>query len=70
MSTCDKGKAFAAHEEVAEALNAAVYYAHPNTSRKKGTNSRHFRMITSALLRIVLISGRENELTLTLLWNC
>lgn len=27
--TFDKGKEFADHEEVAEALNVAVYFAHP-----------------------------------------
>lgn len=44
--TCDNGKEFAAHEEIAEALDAAVYFAHPYASWERGTNEN-----TNGLIR-------------------
>jgi len=43
--TCDNQKEFAAHEEVAKALNAAVYFAHPYASWERGTNENTNRLI-------------------------
>jgi transposase, IS30 family len=50
--TCDNGKEFAAHEEVAEALNAAVYIAHPYASWARGTNEN-----TNGLIRQYIQKG-------------
>ena len=36
--TCDNGKEFAAHEEIARALGADIYFAHPYASWERGTN--------------------------------
>ncbi len=36
--TCDNGKEFADHEEIAMALDAEVYFAHPYASWERGTN--------------------------------
>ena len=36
--TCDNGKEFADHLEVAEELNTDVYFAHPYASWERGTN--------------------------------
>ena len=50
--TCDNGKEFAGHEEVAEALNAAVYFAHPYASWERGTNEN-----TNGLIRQYIPKG-------------
>jgi IS30 family transposase len=50
--TCDNGKEFAAHEEVAEALNAAIYFAHPYASWERGTNEN-----TNGLIRQYIPKG-------------
>jgi len=44
--TCDNGKEFAGHEEVAKALGAEVYFAHPYSSWERGTNEN-----TNGLIR-------------------
>jgi len=44
--TCDNGKEFAAHERIALALNAEVYFAHPYSSWERGTNEN-----TNGLIR-------------------
>jgi len=44
--TCDNGKEFAGHEEVAKALGAMVYFAHPYSSWERGTNEN-----TNGLIR-------------------
>ena len=36
--TCDNGMEFAAHEEIAQALAAEIYFAHPYASWERGTN--------------------------------
>jgi len=36
--TCDKGKEFADHEEIARVLNAEVYFTHLNASWERGAN--------------------------------
>jgi IS30 family transposase len=36
--TADNGKEFAYHEEISEALDANVYFAHPYSSRERGLN--------------------------------
>ena len=44
--TCDNGKEFAAHEEIAQALEADIYFAHPYASWERGTNEN-----TNGLIR-------------------
>jgi len=44
--TCDNGKEFAAHEEIAQALEADIYFAHPYSSWERGTNEN-----TNGLIR-------------------
>jgi len=44
--TCDNGKEFADHEEIALALDAEVYFAHPYSSWERGTNEN-----TNGLIR-------------------
>ena len=36
--TFDNGKEFVEHQRVAQALNAQVYFAHPNSAWERGTN--------------------------------
>jgi len=82
--TCDNGKEFAVHEEVAEALDAAVYFVHPYASWERETNENtnglirqyipkgtNFKMLSFEDIRFIenrLISGLENALTLIHLW--
>ena len=44
--TCDNGMEFAAHEEIAQALAAEIYFAHPYASWERGTNEN-----TNGLIR-------------------
>jgi IS30 family transposase len=44
--TCDNGKEFAAHEEIAQILEADLYFAHPYSSWERGTNEN-----TNGLIR-------------------
>jgi len=44
--TCDNGKEFTSHEEVASVLGAEVYFAHPYASWERGTNEN-----TNGLIR-------------------
>jgi len=44
--TCDNGKEFTSHEEVAKALGAKIYFAHPYSSWERGTNEN-----TNGLIR-------------------
>ena len=44
--TFDNGKEFAGHEEIALALNADCYFAHPYSSWERGTNEN-----TNGLIR-------------------
>ena len=44
--TCDNGKEFTEHEEIARALGAEVYFAHPYASWERGTNEN-----TNGLIR-------------------
>jgi len=37
-TTLDNGKEFAAHERIAQAIKADVYFAHPYSSWERGTN--------------------------------
>jgi transposase, IS30 family len=57
--TFDNGKEFAAHEEIAEALNAAIYFAHPYASWERGTNEN-----TNGLIRQYIPKG-SNFMKLT-----
>jgi len=52
--TCDNGKEFAAHEEVADALDADVYFAHPYASWERGTNEN-----TNGLIRQYIPKGTK-----------
>ena len=44
--TADNGKEFAAHENIAKAINADIYFAHPYASWERGTNEN-----TNGLIR-------------------
>jgi len=44
--TCDNGKEFTSHEEIANVLEAEVYFAHPYASWERGTNEN-----TNGLIR-------------------
>ena len=44
--TCDNGKEFAGHEDIAKALRASIYFAHPYSSWERGTNEN-----TNGLIR-------------------
>lgn len=57
--TFDNGKEFAAHEEIAEALNAKTYFAHPYASWERGTNEN-----TNGLIRQYIPKG-SNIMKLT-----
>jgi IS30 family transposase len=50
--TCDNGKEFAAHEEIANSLDAEVYFAHPYASWERGTNEN-----TNGLIRQYIPKG-------------
>jgi len=52
--TFDNGKEFAGHEEVASALNADCYFAHPYASWERGTNEN-----TNGLIRQYLPKSRN-----------
>lgn len=41
--TADNGKEFAAHESIAKAINADIYFAHPYASWERGTNENNLR---------------------------
>ena len=44
--TCDNGKEFAGHEDIAKALGAKIYFTHPYSSWERGTNEN-----TNGLIR-------------------
>ena len=50
--TADNGKEFAGHEEIAVALNAKVYFAHPYSSWERGLNEN-----TNGLIRQYVPKG-------------
>jgi len=50
--TCSNGKEFAAHEEIGQALNADIYFAHPYASWERGTNEN-----TNGLIRQYIPKG-------------
>ncbi len=52
--TFDNGKEFARHEEIASALNADCYFAHPYSSWERGTNEN-----TNGLIRQYLPKSRN-----------
>jgi IS30 family transposase len=52
--TCDNGREFAAHQEIAEELDADVYFAHPYSSWERGTNEN-----TNGLLRQYFPKGSD-----------
>lgn len=57
--TCDNGKEFADHEDVAKALGARVYFAHPYASWERGTNEN-----TNGLIRQYFPKNTEfNKIT-------
>jgi len=52
--TCDNGKEFAAHEEIAQALTADIYFAHPFASWERGTNEN-----TNGLIRQYIPKNKD-----------
>ncbi len=50
--TCDNGKECAAHEEISQALNTDIYFAHPYASWERGTNEN-----TNGLIRQYIPKG-------------
>jgi len=54
--TADNGKEFAAHEEIAEALSADIYFAHPYSSWERGLNEN-----TNGLIRQYFTKGSSFE---------
>ena len=52
--TCDNGKEFAGHKEIAEELGADVYFAHPYASWERGTNEN-----TNGLIRQYIPKGTD-----------
>ena len=54
--TCDNGKEFSKHEEVAKALDTKVYFAHPYASWERGTNEN-----TNGLIRQFFPKGSSFE---------
>lgn len=57
--TCDNGKEFAEHKEIAEELGSDVYFAHPYASWERGTNEN-----TNGLLRQYFPKGSDfSEIT-------
>lgn len=52
--TCDNGKEFADHQEIAAELNTEVYFAHPYASWERGTNEN-----TNGLLRQYFPKGSD-----------
>jgi len=52
--TCDNGKEFAAHEEIAQALAADIYFAHPFASWERGTNEN-----TNGLIRQYIPKNKD-----------
>ena len=52
--TCDNGKEFAEHKEIAEELGANVYFAHPYASWERGTKEN-----TNGLLRQYFPKGSD-----------
>jgi IS30 family transposase len=54
--TADNGKEFAAHETIADAINADVYFAHPYASWERGTNEN-----TNGLIRQYFPKGTRFE---------
>jgi IS30 family transposase len=54
--TADNGKEFAAHELIAKALNANIYFAHPYSSWERGLNEN-----TNGLIRQYFTKGSSFE---------
>ncbi len=52
--TCDNGREFAGHKEIAGELDADVYFAHPYSSWERGTNEN-----TNGLLWVPPIRARR-----------
>jgi len=52
--TVDNGKEFIEHQRVAQALNARVYFAHPNSAWERGTNEN-----TNGLIRQYFPKGSD-----------
>ena len=52
--TCDNGKEFVEHQRIAQALNAHVYFAHPNSAWERGTNEN-----TNGLIRQYFPKGSD-----------
>lgn len=55
--TADNGREFANHEEIAEALDTKVYFAHPYSSWERGANEN-----ANGLLRQYVPKGRDLRL--------
>lgn len=54
--TCDNGKEFASHEEIAKALGAKIYFAHPYSSWERGTNENTNGLIASIFQKVCTLA--------------
>ncbi len=59
--TADNGKEFAAHQEIAEALNANFYFAHPYHSWKRGSNENMNGLIRQYIPKGSSFENLSNE---------
>lgn len=57
--TCDNGKEFAGHEDIAKALRARIYFAHPYSSWERGTNENTNGLIRQYILKSTDFSTLE-----------
>jgi len=59
--TCDNGKEFASHEQIAKALGAKIYFAHPYSSWERGTNENTNGLIRQYIPKDTKFSALTHE---------
>ncbi len=59
--TCDNGKEFTSHEEIANVLEAKVYFAHPYSSWERGTNENTNGLIRQYIPKDTVFSKLTHE---------